>query len=67
MKKELLTIEFRYHDKPLSKDFGGHESKTITIGVYDTLDEAIIEGNVWCYTKEAIISNKVYAEYKILL
>jgi hypothetical protein len=33
MKKELVTIEFRYHDKPLSKDFSGHESKTITIEV----------------------------------
>ncbi|MEK6880345.1 MAG: hypothetical protein AABY22_12085 [Nanoarchaeota archaeon] len=45
MTKELLTIEFRYHDKPKNEDFSGSETKTITIGVFDTLDEAIIEGN----------------------
>jgi len=45
MKKELVTIEFRYVDKPRSEDFDGHESKTITIGIFDTLDEAIVEGN----------------------
>ena len=45
MTKELLTIEFRYHDKPKSEAFSGHESKTITIGIYDTLEEAIVEGN----------------------
>ena len=26
-----------------------------------------LAGNGWCYTKEAIISTKVYAEYKCLL
>ena len=45
MTKELLTIEFRYRDKPKSEDFSGHESKTITLGVFDTLEEAIVEGN----------------------
>ena len=45
MTKELVSIEFRYMDKPKNEAFSGHESKTITIGVYDTLDEAIIEGN----------------------
>ena len=45
MEKELVTIEFRYIDKPRSEDFGGHESKTITIGVFDTFEEAAIEGN----------------------
>lgn len=45
MTKELVTIEFRYMDKPISEDFSGSISKTITIGVFDTLDEAIIEGN----------------------
>ena len=39
--KELLTIEFRYMD---SKN-EWHESKTITIGVFDTLTEAIQHGN----------------------
>ena len=45
MTKELLTIEFRYHDKPKNEAFSGHETKTITIGVFDTLEEAIVEGN----------------------
>jgi hypothetical protein len=45
MTKELLTIEFRYHDKPKSEIFSVHTDKTITIGVYDTLEEAIAEGN----------------------
>ena len=45
MTKELVTIEFRYMDVPKSEDFSGSESKTITIGVFDTIDEAITEGN----------------------
>ncbi len=45
MTKELVTIEFRYHDKPKNDAFSGSETKTITVGVFDTLDEAIIEGN----------------------
>lgn len=45
MTKELVTIEFRYVDKPKSEHFSGHESKTVTIGVYDTLEEAIVAGN----------------------
>lgn len=45
MDKELLTIEFRYNDKPESVNFCGNKTKTITIGVFDTLSEAIIEGN----------------------
>ena len=45
MTKELLTIEFRYNDKPKNVDCSEYKSKTITIGVYDTLEEAITEGN----------------------
>jgi hypothetical protein len=45
MTKELLTIEFRYYDKPRGNWDSEHKTKTITIGVFDTLDEAIIEGN----------------------
>lgn len=45
MKKELLTIEFRYHDKPNGDHDGGHRTKTITIGIFDTLEEAIETGN----------------------
>lgn len=45
MTKELLTIEFRYHVVPKSEYSCDDESKTITIGVYDTLEEAVKEGN----------------------
>lgn len=43
--KELLTIEFRYLDRPKGEWDSGHPSKTITIGVFDTLEEAVKEGN----------------------
>ena len=44
MNKQLLAVEFRYQDKP--DDIGStcHE-KTITIGIYDTIKEAVEEGN----------------------
>lgn len=45
MKKELLTIEFRYHDRPEWSHDSGYRTKTITIGVFDTLKEAVDEGN----------------------
>lgn len=45
MTKELLTVEFRYHDKPKSEHDSEWKSKTITIGIYDTLEEAIDVGN----------------------
>lgn len=45
MEKELVTIEFRYTDKPNTEHDSGDRSKTVTIGIYDTLEEAIIEGN----------------------
>lgn len=45
MTKELLTIEFRYKDKPKGDWDSAHQTKTITIGVYDTLEEAIVEAN----------------------
>jgi len=44
MTKELVTIEFRYKDKP-DGVFSQHKTKIITIGVFDTFEEAIIEGN----------------------
>jgi len=43
--KELLTIEFRYYDKPVNNDMAGYMTKTSTIGVFDTLEEAVIAGN----------------------
>jgi len=45
MNKELLTIEFRYLDKPKSEHDCECKNKTITIGIFDTLEEAISEGN----------------------
>jgi len=45
MTKELLTIEFRYHDVPKGEYDSEYKSKTITIGVFDTLEDAIVEGN----------------------
>ena len=45
MRKELLTIEFRYLDAPKFEHDTTWKSKTITIGVFDTLEEAISEGN----------------------
>lgn len=45
MTKELLIIEFRYNDKPTNVNFCGSTIKTITIGIFDTLEEAIAEGN----------------------
>src|SRR5690606_6228317 len=45
MNKELLTVEFRYHDAPKLEGVGEYRTKRITIGIYDTLEEAIIEGN----------------------
>lgn len=44
-KKELLTVEFRYNDKPADLDHCEYKSRTITIGVFDTLEEAIDMGN----------------------
>lgn len=45
MTKELVIIEFRYHDKPKYDRDSGSATKKITVGVFDTLDEAIVEGN----------------------
>ena len=45
MTKELLTVEFRYHDKPISEYDVDRRTKTITVGIFDTLEEAISEGN----------------------
>lgn len=45
MQKELLTIEFRYHDQPEDVTNCVCRNKTITIGIFDTLEEAIEIGN----------------------
>jgi len=45
MEKYLVTIEFRYRDKPKNENDCSYKSKTITIGVYDTFNEACENGN----------------------
>lgn len=45
MEKHVLTIEFRYNDKPRGEWDSVHQTKKITIGIYENLEEAIHEGN----------------------
>lgn len=45
MQKELLKIEFRYHDRPIGSCPATSCSETITIGIFDTLEEAVKVGN----------------------
>ena len=45
MEKFLLDVEFRYHRVPESEYSSDCVNKVITIGIYDTLDEAIEKGN----------------------
>ena len=47
MDKYLVTIEFRYSDAPANdSEFASTaKSTTVTIGVFDSLDVACIEGN----------------------
>jgi len=45
MTKEIVTIELRYQDVPRFENDGQHRTKTITVGIFDTLGEAITEGN----------------------
>jgi hypothetical protein len=44
--KELVTIEFRYNIPPQHEDdTSSYKSETLTVGIFDTFDEAMIEGN----------------------
>lgn len=45
MIKHLVTIEFRYNRAPKSETDWDTGKKTITIGVYDSLEDAIENGN----------------------
>jgi hypothetical protein len=45
MRKEMLGVEFRYHKVAKSEYGSEYETKKITIGIYDSLEEAIEEGN----------------------
>lgn len=42
----LVDLELRYTDKPREgSDYGNHMSKTITVGIYNTYEEAVQAGN----------------------
>ena len=45
MEKYLVRIEFRYSDAPKTEDGYTSKNKKITIGVYDTFEEACKNGN----------------------
>lgn len=45
MKKYLLTFEFRYESVPVHEDAGGHKTKTVTVGIYDNIEDAVVHGN----------------------
>ena len=45
MEKYLVRIEFRYSDAPKTEDGYTWKNKKITIGVYDTFEEACKNGN----------------------
>ena len=45
MKKYLLDAEFRYRVVPQGTYDSGSESKKVTIGVFDDLNEALKKGN----------------------
>lgn len=45
MEKYLVKIEFRYNLAVCDKSGTRHRTKTVTIGFYETFDEACINGN----------------------
>jgi len=45
MTKYLLTTEFRYNSIPKGEFDGGCNSRTITNGVFDNIDDALNKGN----------------------
>jgi len=45
MEKYLVKIEFRYYDAPETEDGSTSKTKVVTIGVYDTFDDACLNGN----------------------
>lgn len=45
MKKYLVRIEFRYSDAPKTEDGYISKNKKVTIGVYDTFEDACKNGN----------------------
>ena len=53
MEKHLVAVEFRYNGKP-DKIGCTTYSKTLTIGVYDSFDDAIDNGNEFLEYMETI-------------
>lgn len=45
MKKELVTIEFRYHDEPTWSQDSGYRNKKVLVGIFDSIEEAVERGN----------------------
>lgn len=54
MQKELLTIEFRYNDRPSGICPATSCKKIITIGIFDSLEEAVRAGNETLKTLSSI-------------
>lgn len=53
MEKYLVRIEFRYSDAPESEDSSTSRNKEVTIGVYDTFEDACKNGNNLLETLES--------------
>lgn len=45
MNKYILTFEFRYRKIPSNPVISEHVNKIVTIGIYETLEEAVEVGN----------------------
>jgi len=45
MEKYLAKIEFRYYDAPETEDGNTSKNKIVTIGIYDTFEDACQNGN----------------------
>lgn len=65
MTKELLTVELRYDSLNKYQDSKQSNTETITVGVYDDLKTAIIEGNktldkiAWYWDDNKKTKNKI--------
>lgn len=53
MEKYLVRIEFRYSDAPETEDGSTSRNKMVTIGVYDTFEDACLNGNNMLETLES--------------
>lgn len=53
MEKYLVKIEFRYSDAPKTEDRSTSKNKIVTIGVYDTFEDACRNGNNLLETLES--------------